>query len=76
MPKDENAHANATPHFDGGRDTVINDSTASASDKLGVYTPPKTNAEFGMEKNPFKYTPKVDPMMERFEKLMRGNRKE
>ena len=76
MPKDENIHVNATPHFDGEGDRIINDPTSTASNKLGVFTPPQSNVEFGMERNPFKFTPKVDPMMQRFEKLMRGNRKE
>lgn len=75
MPKDtENQHSQATPHFDGPRESIINDSTASAGESLGIYT--QTNTEFGMEKSPFKFTPKKDPMMERFEKLMRGTKKE
>ncbi|SOC05279.1 hypothetical protein SAMN05880501_10436 [Ureibacillus xyleni] len=77
MPRDtENQHSQATPHFDGPRESIINDPTASGGESLGVYTEAKPIVEFGMEKNPFKFTPKQDPMMERFEKLMRGSKKE
>lgn len=77
MPRNsENQHVEATPHFDGPKESIINDPTASAGDKLGMFIEKKTSVEFGMEKNPYKFTPKKDPMMERFEKLMRGTKKE
>ncbi len=77
MPRDsENQHVEATPHFDGPRESIVNDPTASAGDKLGMFTESNRTVEFGMEKNPYKFTPKKDPMMERFEKLMRGTKKE
>lgn len=76
MPRNsENQHVEATPHFDGPRESVINDSTASASSKLGMFTENNTDEEIAAEKSPFKFTPKQDPMMERFEKLMRGTKK-
>lgn len=76
MPRNDNQHVESTPHFDGAKESIINDPTASASEKISVYTQAKPIEEFAMEKNPYKYTPKVDPMMERFEKLMRGTKKE
>ncbi len=77
MPKDsQNQHVQSSPHPDGIQENVINDSTASAGNNLGVFTNAKQNAEFGLEKNPYHYTPKQDPMMERFEKLIRGTKKQ
>ncbi|RID81707.1 hypothetical protein D1953_19905 [Peribacillus asahii] len=74
MPRDdENIHVEATPHFDGKRESIINDPTASASSTMGIFD---TKKEFAQEKNPFNYTPKQDPEMERFEKLMRGKKAE
>ncbi|PKC52701.1 hypothetical protein RhiirA1_480901, partial [Rhizophagus irregularis] len=68
MPRDtDNQHVEATPHFDGKEESIINDPTATAGDKLSVFTKANQNEEFGMEKNPFHFTPKKDPMMERFE---------
>lgn len=64
----ENIHVQSTPHFDGERENIINDPTASASTQMGV----KVNTT--RERNPFHYTPKLDPEMELFEKLMRGKK--
>lgn len=77
MPKDtQNQHVQASPHPDGIQENVINDSTASAGDKISVFTYSKQNEEFGVEKNPYHLNPKKDLMMERFEKLMKGHKKE
>ncbi|RUL56884.1 MULTISPECIES: hypothetical protein [Lysinibacillus] len=77
MPREsENQHVEATPHMDGPKESIINDPTATGGDAMGVYTEAKPIVEFGMEKNPFKFTPKEDPMMSRFEKLMKGTKKE
>ena len=36
MPgNNENVHVKATPHFDGEKESIINDSTASAGSKMG-----------------------------------------
>lgn len=76
MPRNsENQHVEATPHFDGEKDSIINDPTATASDKIGIFIPTEQLGEFGMEKNPYNFTPKADPMMQRFERLMRGTKK-
>lgn len=74
MPRNENQHVQSSPHPDGVQENFINDSTASAGDKLSVFTKAKQNAEFGMEKNPYHFTPSKDPLMDRFEKLMRGQK--
>ncbi|RHW38410.1 hypothetical protein D1B33_05890 [Lysinibacillus yapensis] len=77
MPRDNDTqHVEATPHFDGRRESIINDPTASASSKAGIFIEAKPSVEFGAEKNPYNYTPKEDPEMQRFEKLMRGTKKE
>lgn len=76
MPKDtQNQHVQASPHADGMQENIINDSTASAGDKLSVFTYTKQDEEFGVEKNPYHFTPKEDPMMSRFERLMKGHQK-
>lgn len=76
MPRDsQNQHVETTPHQDGIQENFINDSTASAGDKLGVFTYAKQNGEFGVEKNPYHFKPKQDPIMERFEKLLKGIKK-
>ncbi|CAM5200939.1 putative protein OS=Ureibacillus acetophenoni OX=614649 GN=SAMN05877842_10264 PE=4 SV=1 [Ureibacillus acetophenoni] len=76
MPKDtQNQHVQTSPHPDGKQESVINDPTATAGDKLSVFTYSTQAAEFGGESSPFHFTPKKDPMMERFEKLMRGHKK-
>ncbi|WP_431030168.1 hypothetical protein [Lysinibacillus sp. LZ02] len=75
MPhKSENQHVEATRHADGKRENIINDPLATASSKIGVQL--NSKVEFGKEKNPFDYTPKVDPKMKRFEQLMQGTEKE
>lgn len=74
MPRNrENQHVEASPHFDGNRDSIINDPLATGGNStIGI----RLNAreEFGSERNPFRYTPKKDKEMERFEKLMRGTK--
>nr|WP_106779725.1 hypothetical protein [Lysinibacillus timonensis] len=76
MPREtRNNYVEVTPHSDGMQESIINDPTATAGDKLSVFTRAKQTGEFGQEINPYHFTPKEDPMMQRFEKLMRGNRK-
>ncbi len=73
MPgNNENVHVKATPHFDGEKESIINDSTASAGSKMGIQG--NTQMEFSQERNPFNYTPKQDPEMKQFEKLFKGNK--
>ena len=70
----QNANVEATPHFDGKREGVINDPLATAGAQMGLKVDP--NAEFGEEKTPLNFTPKIDPKMQRFEQLMKGTEKE
>ncbi|QGQ44214.1 hypothetical protein [Metabacillus sediminilitoris] len=66
-----NQHSVITPHPDGEKESIINDSLATAGSQIGI----KLNAdpEFAQEKNPFHLQNKQDPTMAPFEKLMRGN---
>lgn len=74
MPRNsENQHVESTPHFDG--EETLNNPPGTAHEKLSFSTKPNPREEFAMERNPFKFKPKVDPMMQRFEKLMRGTKK-
>jgi hypothetical protein len=73
MPREnENQHVEATPHFDGEKEDIINDPTASAASTMGIQV--DTKVEFAQERNPFNYIPKQDREMKQFEKLMRGNK--
>ena len=71
MPRNnENQHVEVTPHFDGEKESIINDPTASAGSGVGI------NMEFAQKKSPFNSIPKQDQEMKQFEKLMRGNKVE
>lgn len=73
MPRNnENQHVEATPHFDGENEGIINDPTASAGSKIGVKV--DTNAEFAQERNPFNFIPKQDPGMKQLAKLIGGKK--
>jgi len=67
-----NQHVEATPHFDGERENVINDAAASGSKAMGVQV--SVSKEFGQNRNPFNHMPKMEEEMKEFEKLMRGNK--
>ncbi|PYF03970.1 hypothetical protein BJ095_12744 [Ureibacillus chungkukjangi] len=74
MPRrSENQHVEATPHFDGKE--TLNNPPGTANEKLTVIQS-NTREEFGIEKNPFKFKPRIDPVMQRFEKLMRGTKRD
>lgn len=74
MPsKTRNVHVDPSPHLDGANQFDV---TRTRSDSLSVFTHLNPSEEIGMEKSPYKFIPKADPMMERFEKLMRGTKKE
>lgn len=69
MPRDhENVHVEATPHFDGKKESIINDPTATAGSAMGV----DIEGERTDEKNPFNIVPKREKDLDQFEKLMRG----
>lgn len=65
-------HVEATPHFDGEKEALINDATASGSAEMGVQV--STSKEYGQNRNSFNHLPKVEEEMKEFEKLMRGNK--
>ncbi|MBM7587499.1 hypothetical protein JOC86_004072 [Bacillus pakistanensis] len=72
MPREnENSHVESTPHFDGEKEGIINDSTASAGETIGIQV--DTKGEFKQERNPFHYVPE-DEEMKRFGELMGGNK--
>lgn len=65
----ESQHTQVTPHFDGEKENIINDPTASAGGTMGIQVNSKN--EFEQERNPYNVTPVMDPEMKKFEKLMR-----
>lgn len=70
--RSDNQHVNSNPHFDGEKESVLNDPTATAGTKIGIQLNAKE--EFAQEKNPFNYLPKRDREMQPFEKLTRGKK--
>lgn len=72
LPGDhENVHVYVTPHFDGKKESIINDSTAT---QAGILAEPLE--EFTQKRNPFHIKPKQTQEMEKFEKIMRGDKRE
>ncbi len=67
-----NQHVESTPHFDGEKEDLINDATATGSTAMGVQV--SASKEFGQNRNPFNHVPKVGEDMKEFKKLMRGNK--
>ncbi|WP_019413812.1 hypothetical protein [Paenisporosarcina sp. TG20] len=73
MPRrTENLNVEATPHFDGEKENIINDPTASGSTKMGIQL--DTKEEFAEERDPLKSFPERDKELKQFEKLMRGKK--
>lgn len=68
----ESQRTQATPHFDGERESIINDPTASAGGLIGIQVNTKMDLE--QQKTPFNFTPNQDPEMKKFEKIMRGQK--
>ena len=75
MPRNsENQHVESTPHFDG--EETLNNPPGTTEEKLTFMNELNgAKEEIGKEHSPYKFTPKIDPMMQRFEKLMRGGKK-
>jgi len=72
LPKrSDHQHSEATPHFDGTMDRIINDPTSDKAADIGVHV----NEEFSSEKNPYDLKPKKDSELERFQTLMKGKEK-
>lgn len=73
MPRErQTQHVEATPHFDGQRESIINDSTASAGEGIGITF--NNRMEFSHEINPFNFVPKESPDMEKLGKLLGGKK--
>lgn len=73
MPRrTENQHVEATPHFDGEKEGIINDSTASAGSMMGMQV--DTRGAFSQEGDPQSRIPQEDPKMKEFAKIMDGKR--
>ena len=71
MPRNnENQHVEVTPHFDGEKESIINDPTASAGTGIGI------TMEFEQKKNPFNTVLKQDQGMKQLGKLIGGNKVE
>ena len=71
MPRNnENQHVEVTPHFDGEKESIINDPTASAGSGIGI------KMEFAQKKNPFNTVPKQNQEMKQLGKLIGGNKVE
>jgi hypothetical protein len=63
------------PHFDSRYESVINDSTSSAGEEMGVRI--DVNPENRVQaKNPFHLNPKIDKEMQKFEQVFDGNKNE
>ncbi|MGM0875981.1 MAG: hypothetical protein ACQEWV_14670 [Bacillota bacterium] len=69
-----NQHSKVTPHPDGEKESIINDSLSTAGSQIGIEM--NADPEFTQEKNPFHHQIKQDPSMAQFEKLMRGKKVE
>jgi predicted membrane protein len=69
-----NQYSEVTPHPDGEKESIINDSLATAGSQIGIEL--NADPEFTQEKNPFHQQIKQDPTMAPFEKLMRGKKVE
>jgi len=75
MPREnDNPHVEPAPHFDGKKESIINDPTATASSKMGVQI--DTKEEFAQEREPFNSIFKQDKKLKEFEKLMGGKKVE
>lgn len=75
MPRrSDNQHVNATPHFDGDKESILNNPTSTAGAKIGIQFEAKE--EFGQEGNPYNYRPKSDNEMQAFSKLTKGKKVE
>lgn len=75
MPDNKgNQHSTATPHFDGIKEGVVNDSLSSGSQTIRIFYPTRANKEGEDKRNPFHYTPQIDEEMKKFEERMRGSK--
>ncbi|MDQ0226451.1 hypothetical protein CHH83_11425 [Bacillus sp. 7586-K] len=61
-----------TPHFDGEKESIINDPLSTESTQMGVEV--TADPEFSDEKNPFHHPFHQNKSMASFEKLTRGKK--
>jgi hypothetical protein len=72
MPRNEQ-NSEATPHFDGENENVINDSTAMQGKQMGIVI--TADEEFTQDQNPYHFSnSQTNEKMEDFEEIMRGNK--
>lgn len=72
MPRNEQ-NIEVTPHFDGEKENVINDSTAMQGKQMGIVI--NADEEFNQDQNPYNFSNiQTNENMEDFEKIMRGNK--
>jgi len=75
MPRNnENQHVEATPHFDGKRESIINDATASAREGIGITFTKRM--EFALDPNPYNAELKENEDFKKLKKIMGGEKKE
>ncbi|MFJ8237070.1 hypothetical protein ACIQ34_15285 [Ureibacillus sp. NPDC094379] len=75
MPRNnENQHVEATPHFDGKRESIINDATASAGEGIGITFTKRM--EFALDPNPYNAELKENEDFKKLKKIMGGETKE
>lgn len=68
MPTNERDHHERAPHSDGRLESIINDSTASAGETMGIRTDLNPENQ-NQPKNPFHVTPKKDKEMQKFSRF-------
>ncbi|MBD1382527.1 hypothetical protein [Metabacillus arenae] len=73
MPKDsEIQHSEATPHFDGKNESIINDSTSTQGKQMGVET--VADREFTQKRNPFHLSQKKNEDFEQLGQVLGGKK--
>lgn len=73
MPRrTEDLNVEATPHFDGAKEGIINDTTASAGSMIGIQL--DTKGAFQQEGDPQSRITQEDPKMKECAKIMDGKR--
>jgi hypothetical protein len=69
-----NQHSEVTPHPDGEKESIINDTLSTAGSKIGIEI--NADPEFTQEMNPFHHQFKPDPSMAQLGKLLGGKKVE
>ena len=69
-----NQHSQTSPHPDGERESILNDSLSTSGQMMGIKM--DADHEFTQEINPYHHKLVTDPDMIEFEELMRGKKVE